>query len=61
MTPNNPTTEELLLDETFLNFYFKKNEDDCMDWEERIEEDPALARKATEAFEMLERAGVPQI
>jgi transmembrane sensor len=50
-----PTPEELLLDESFLNYYFKKNEADVWEWEEFLEDYPQHQATVMEAVAILDR------
>jgi transmembrane sensor len=54
---NNPsyTLEELLLDESFFNFYGQKNENDVLDWEDWCENDAERTALVAEAFGILDR------
>ncbi len=52
---NQYTISDLLTNESFLNFYFKKNEDDMLDWEEWVEEDSTHEQLAKNAFTLLDR------
>lgn len=52
---NQYTIPDLLTNESFLNFYFKKNEDDMLDWEDWVEEDPTHEQLAKNAFTLLDR------
>lgn len=47
--------EDLLTNESFLNFYFKKNEDDVLDWEEWRDETESNAALVAQAFDLLDR------
>jgi transmembrane sensor len=49
------TLEELLLDETFFNFYCQKNENDILDWEDWCEDDTERTALVTQAYEILDR------
>lgn len=49
------TLEDLLLNESFLNFYFQKNEEDVLDWEDWLEEDAERTALAQQAFNVLDR------
>ncbi len=52
---NQYTIPDLLTNESFLNYYFKKNEDDMLDWEDWVEEDAAHEQLAKDAFILLDR------
>ncbi|MFN3849702.1 MAG: FecR family protein [Spirosomataceae bacterium] len=47
--------EDLLVNESFLNYYFRKNEADIWEWEEFQEENPELQHIIDEAIESLNR------
>ena len=49
------TLEDLLLDESFFNFYCQKNENDALDWEDWYEDDAERAVLVGEAFAVLDR------
>lgn len=49
------TIEDLLTNESFLHFYFQKNEDDVLDWEDWRDEAPANAALVAQAFGLLDR------
>ncbi len=53
--PNEYPVEDLLTNESFLNFYFKKKMDDQLDWEDWADESPANAARAAEATRLLDR------
>ncbi len=55
MNKSDYTIDELLLNESFLNFYFKKNEDDVLDWEDWIEDDSERQVLVEKAFGILDR------
>jgi transmembrane sensor len=50
-----PTPEELLLNESFLNYYFKKNEADVWEWEEFLEDHPQHQATVLQAIAILDR------
>ena len=50
-----PTTEDLLQDESFLNFYFQKNPTDIFEWEDWSEGNPPRQALVREAFGMLDK------
>ena len=52
---NQYSIPDLLTNESFLNFYFKKNEDDILDWEDWIEENTEHALLAQNAFKLLDK------
>jgi transmembrane sensor len=45
--------EDLLCDESFLRYYFQQSEDDVLDWEDWIGDDPSRQRLAEQAFRLL--------
>lgn len=47
--------EDLLANESFLNFYFQKNEDDVLDWEDWRDESPENAALVAQAFALINR------
>ena len=49
------TLEDLLLDESFFNFYCQKNENDVLDWEDWCEDDAERTGMVQEAFTILDR------
>jgi transmembrane sensor len=49
------TLEDLLLDESFFNFYCQKNENDALDWEDWCEDNAERTTLAGEAFTILDR------
>lgn len=49
------TIEDLLANESFLNFYFQKNEDDVLDWKDWRDESAENAALAAQAFALLDR------
>jgi transmembrane sensor len=49
------TIEELVCDESFLHFYFQKNENDVLDWEDWYEDNTERTALVTEAFAILDR------
>ncbi len=55
MHKSNYTIDELLLNDSFLNFYFKKNEEDVLDWEDWLEDDPEHQLLVEKAFGILDR------
>lgn len=50
-----PTIEELLVDESFLNFYFRKDEADILEWEDWADDNEARLAIIKEAFGELDR------
>jgi transmembrane sensor len=56
MTTNSTyTLEDLLLNESFFNFYCQKNENDALDWEEWCEDNTDRTALVAEAFSVLDR------
>lgn len=57
MIPNDnlKTVEDLVTNESFLNYYFQKNENDILDWEEWQEDTPAHTQLVQEAFQLIDR------
>ncbi len=51
----NYTLNDLLTDESFLNYYFKKNEDDWLNWHDWQDDDDARAKIVEQAFSLLDR------
>lgn len=49
------TLEDLLLDESFFNFYCQKNENDALDWEDWCEDNTEGTTLVAEAFGILDR------
>ncbi len=49
------TVEDLLTNESFLNFYFQKNEEDVLDWEDWRDENLGNAALVAESFDLLNR------
>ena len=49
------TLDELLLNESFLNYYFQKNEEAILDWEDWFEGDSMRTALVQEAFLILDR------
>lgn len=49
------TLEDLLLDESFFNFYCQKNENDALDWEDWCEDNAERTALITDAFAVLDR------
>lgn len=49
------TLEDLLLDESFFNFYCQKKGNDALDWEDWCEDDAERTALVTEAFGILDR------
>ena len=49
------TLEDLLLDESFFNFYCQKNENGVLDWEDWYEDDAERTVLVGEAFAVLDR------
>ncbi len=49
------TLEDLLLDESFFNFYCQKNENDALDWEDWYEDNTERTALVTNAFAVLDR------
>lgn len=54
-TDSTYTLEDLLLNASFFNFYYKKNENDTLDWEEWSEDNPERTALVVEAFGVLDR------
>ena len=52
---NQYTLPDLLTNESFLNFYFNKNENDVLDWEEWVEANSKHELLAKNAFTLLDR------
>ncbi len=52
---NSYSLEELLLDESFFNFYCQKNEKDVLDWEDWCEENTERKELVLEAFSLLDK------
>lgn len=52
---NFKTVEDLIADESFLNYYFQKNEDDVLDWEDWQAENPDREILVQEAFLVVDR------
>jgi transmembrane sensor len=56
MTANSTyTLDDLLLNESFFNFYCQKNENDALDWEEWCEDNAERTALVAEAFGVLDR------
>ncbi|MDZ7878461.1 MAG: DUF4974 domain-containing protein [Saprospiraceae bacterium] len=55
MTNATYTLEDLLLNESFFNFYCNKNENDTLDWEEWCEDNLKRTALVAEAFGVLDR------
>ena len=55
MNKSDYTIDELLLNDSFLNFYFKKNEEDVLDWEDWLEDDSERQALVEKAFGVLDR------
>jgi transmembrane sensor len=56
MTTNTTyTLEDLLLNQSFFNFYCQKNENDALDWEEWCEDNAERMALIAEAFGVLDR------
>lgn len=53
--PANLTAENLLLNESFLNYYFRKNDADVWEWEEHLEHNPQHQPLVDEAIRMIDR------
>lgn len=53
--PSDFTVEDLLQNESFLNFYFQKNEADVLEWEEWLEDNADRVALASEAFVVLDK------
>lgn len=49
------TLEDLLLDESFFNFYCQKNENDTLDWEDWCEDNAERTALVGDAFAVLDR------
>jgi transmembrane sensor len=49
------TVEDLVTDESFLNYYFQKNENDILDWEDWQEDSPKHVELVQEAFQLIDR------
>ena len=49
------TLEDLLLDESFFNFYCQKNENDALDWEDWYEDNAERTALVGDAFAVLDR------
>jgi transmembrane sensor len=49
------TLEDLLLNESFFNFYCQKNENDALDWEEWCEDNTERTALVADAFGVLDR------
>ena len=49
------TLEDLLLDESFFNFYCQKNENDALDWEDWCADDAERTALVGDAFAILDR------
>lgn len=47
--------DELLIDESFLNYYYQKDEADILEWEDWAEDHPARKQLINEAFLMLDK------
>ena len=45
--------EDFMTDESFLNFYFNKNEEDVLDWKDWLEDNPHQKMTINEAFQLL--------
>ena len=52
---NQYTIPDLLTNESFLNFYFQKNENDVLDWEEWQEDDAERTALVKNAFQLLDK------
>lgn len=52
---NTYTIPDLLTNESFLNFYFQRNEDDILDWEDWRDENPDNEQLIKQAFDLLDR------
>ena len=52
------SAEDLLLNESFLNFYFKKNDADILEWQEFLEDNPIYVSTATQASELLNKLSI---
>lgn len=55
MNKSEYSIDELLLNDSFLNFYFKKNEEDVLDWEDWLEDDSERQLLGERAFGVLDR------
>lgn len=51
----NYSLDDLLTDESFLNYYFKKNEEDWLSWHVWQDDDDAHAKIAEQAVSLLDR------
>ncbi len=49
------TIDELLIDESFLNFYFRKDEADILEWEDWAEDHPERQELIKQAFIQLDK------
>ncbi|GAB2613622.1 FecR family protein [Emticicia sediminis] len=49
------TIDELLIDESFLNFYFRKDEADILEWEDWAEDHPERQELIKQAFTQLDK------
>lgn len=49
------TIDELLIDESFLNFYFRKDEADILEWEDWAEDHPERQELLKQAFGQLDK------
>ncbi len=50
----NLSVNELIVNESFLNYYFRKNEADVWEWEEHLEIYPEAAKNVAAAFQLLD-------
>ena len=49
------SVEDLVTNESFLNYYFQKNENDVLDWEDWQELDASRPQLVQEAFQLIDR------
>ena len=49
------SVEDLVTNESFLSYYFQKNENDVLDWEDWQEIDPSRPQLVQEAFQLIDR------
>ena len=52
---NQYTIPDLLTNESFLNFYFKKEENDILDWEDWQEDNEEREALVKNAFQLLDK------
>jgi transmembrane sensor len=55
MKSNFRTLDEFLIDDSFLNFYFRKNEADILEWEVWADQQPERQELVKKAFQQLDK------